>query len=351
MKKKIIIIGAGINGLMCAYHLLKTSNFDIEVYDKQSIPNPQSASYGKHRLIHPWTTDNKTMVAQKALAALEQWKTVLNDIDSEGFKELGAFAMSSHYHDYSKVSELDVELLSTDELLRWYPMKKDAILEHIYYFRQFGVLFADKILADLSYFLHNNGVRLHEGKAVISVNSQSGEVQFANGKVASGYQVIVAAGYESGKLLKSSFSELSMAPPIFTPMRCYVVYTDSPTIKNIDRPAWISLGNKDMWGIPSIKGIPMKLGCGDFTRPCSPEQSNEEAQHVAQGIIDKYIELFPEFDKLEVMDIGVNHWAKIDSKKLYIKIDKVFLITSDNGAGFKFSSEVASDLVNSICEL
>jgi glycine/D-amino acid oxidase-like deaminating enzyme len=39
MKKKTVIIGADINSLMCAYHLLKQNKLDIQIYDQNQIPN------------------------------------------------------------------------------------------------------------------------------------------------------------------------------------------------------------------------------------------------------------------------------------------------------------------------
>lgn len=53
MKMNAIIVGAGINGLMCAYDLVKRGKIKVKVYDKNQIPNPKSASFGKHRLIQP----------------------------------------------------------------------------------------------------------------------------------------------------------------------------------------------------------------------------------------------------------------------------------------------------------
>ncbi len=45
MKNNVVIVGAGINGLMCAYYLLKQGDVEVKVYDQSQIPNSELASW------------------------------------------------------------------------------------------------------------------------------------------------------------------------------------------------------------------------------------------------------------------------------------------------------------------
>ena len=113
-------------------------------------------------------------------------------------------------------------------------------------------------------------------------------------------------------------------------------------------PAWASLGVGDVWGMPPLRSIPMKLGCGDFTKPCDP-QAVDDSTATAQKIIDKYKQLFPKFDGMEIEYAGINHWTEINSGSDYIEIDRAVIITSDNGAGFKIAPVVSLQVTNLLC--
>jgi len=348
MSSDVTIIGGGINGLMCAYNLLKQNNFDIQVYDQNQIPNPKSASFGKHRLIHPWSNDGCAQVAQKALSSLSLWRDILNDIGSDGFEQTGIIALDSKDISSEFIPEIGVRMLATiGELI---PFLEGNDKGYVHQFPQFGVLFADKIMADLVQYLQKNGVQFHEGSSAVSFNARKGEVRFSDGEIVSGDKIIIAAGYGADAILKSSFKECQFSLPSFRPMRCYVAYVRHPKLDIAETaPAWASLGVGDMWGIPPLRQIPMKLGCGDFTKPCDP-LAEDDSQTVAQEIMGRYKSLFSKFDGVEIESVGVNHWTEITNNSDYIEIDRVVIMTSDNGAGFKFAPVVSSKICKSVIE-
>ena len=349
MKNNVIIVGAGINGLMCAYYLLKQGDVEIKLYDQSQIPNPKSASFGKHRLIHPWSNNDYVKIVQKALSALSLWRDILNDIDSDGFEQTGIFALSNKDASSQFTHDIDVGLLSATTIGELIPFLEGIDSGYVHHFPQFGILFADKILNDLILYLKKNGVQFHEGNSAVSIDAQRGEVCFSNGKIVAGDKIIIAAGYGANSIVSSSFKKDEYSLPSFRPMRCYVAYVKHPKMK-IDRTvsAWASLGVGDMWGMPPMRGIPMKLGCGDFTKPCDPLAADDSTA-IAQKIINKYKKLFPEFDGMEIEYAGINHWAEINSDSDYIGIDRVVIITSDNGVGFKIAPVVSLQVANLLC--
>jgi glycine/D-amino acid oxidase-like deaminating enzyme len=46
---RVIIVGAGINGLATAWALIRRG-YDVELFDKGPIPNPVASSYDEHRV-------------------------------------------------------------------------------------------------------------------------------------------------------------------------------------------------------------------------------------------------------------------------------------------------------------
>ena len=349
MKNNVIIVGAGINGLMCAYYLLKEGDVEIKVYDQNQIPNPTSASFGKHRLIHPWNNNGCVQIAQKALSALLQWRDILNDIDCDGFERTGVTSLGNEDASSQFIHNIDVRLLSATTIGELIPFLEDIDKGYVHHLPQFGVLFADKIMTDLVQYLKKNGVQFHEGNCAVSIDAQRSEVCFSNGDIVAGDKIIIAAGYGADAIVKSSFKKDEYSLPSFRPMRCYVAYVKNPKMR-IDKifPAWASLGVGDMWGMPPLRRIPMKLGCGDFTKPCDPLAA-DDSNAIAKKIIDKYKQLFPKFDGVEVEYAGINHWAEINSDSDYIEIDRAVIITSDNGAGFKFAPVVSLRVANLLC--
>ena len=348
MTEKFIIIGAGINGLMCAYYLLKQDKADIRIFDQSQIPNPASASFGKHRLIHPWSKNCCVRIAKKALSALSLWRDILNDIDSDSFEQTGVFALSDNGIMYQSVQNIDVRLLSATTVGELMPLLEDGDGRYVHHFPQFGVVFADKVVTDLVQYLRKNGVQFYEGSAVISVDAQRGDVCFSDGKIVAGDKIIIAAGYGADAIVRSSFKGYECSLPRFRLMRCYVAYVKHPEMKSDEIiPAWASLGIGDMWGMPPLRGIPMKLGCGDFTKPCDP-LAKSDSKMIVQEIVSRYKKVFPKFDGLEIESAGVNHWTEIDNDSDYIAIERTVIITSDNGAGFKFAPVVALRVVKSL---
>ena len=350
MKNNVIIVGAGINGLMCTYYLLKRGDMEIKVYDQSQIPNPKSASFGKHRLIHPWSNNNGCVhIAQKAIFALSLWQDILNNIGSDGFEQTGILALDNKDASIQFTPKIDVRLLSEITIGELFPLLEDVDSGYIHHFPQFGVFFADSIVTDLVQYLKNNGVQFHEGNSAVSIDAQRGEVCFSNGEIVAGDKIIIAAGYGANSIVGSSFKKDEYSLPSFRPMRCYVAYVKHPRMK-IDRTfsAWASLGVGDMWGMPPMRSIPMKLGCGDFTKPCDPLAADDSAA-TAQKIIDKYKQLFPKFDGMEVEYAGINHWTEINSDNDYIEIDRAVIITSDNGIGFKIAPVVSLQVANLLC--
>ena len=228
-------------------------------------------------------------------------------------------------------------------------MLEDVDSGYVHHFPQFGVLFADKILYDLVQYLQKNGVQFYERHSVVSVDAQMGNVCFSDGTMVVGDKIIIAAGYGADAIVSSSFKKDEYSLPSFRPMRCYVAYVKHPKMK-IDKtvPAWASLGVGNMWGMPPLRSIPMKLGCGDFTKLCDPLAA-DNPHTIAQEIVGRYKQLFPKFDGVEIEGAGVNHWTEIENNSEYIEINRAVIITSDNGSGFKFAPVVSLKVANLLC--
>jgi len=94
MRRRIVAVGAGINGLLTAYCCAKAGHA-VSVLDRGAISDQAAASYGMHRLIHPWSQNGDGATFDCAVSALENWHGVLSVIGCAGFIKCGVFAVSA----------------------------------------------------------------------------------------------------------------------------------------------------------------------------------------------------------------------------------------------------------------
>ena len=345
MKKKVAVIGAGINGLMCAYFLSKKQKYEITVYDRGDIPNCNSASYGNHRLIHPWIKKTSE-ISNKAVVSLNLWKKVLTDININGFEETGVMVLTNKFNNKYNI---DIKFISPKEISNFLPFIKFTDNKYNMLFPTFGILFAKEILYGLTKHLKAKGVIFKPNNTVSYIDFYK-QCVYSSPKQNLYYdRIIIASGYETSNVIYHSNFINNQKIPTFHPKRCYVVYIKDKTVKSYAKmPAWASIDdNSDMWGMPPVRGIEMKLGHGNFTKHCNP-QDDENIRIVSEKILAEYKNKFHTMKYTQISYAKYNHWAEIktNKEKDYLEFNNNIIITSDNGCGFKFATYVANKLCN-----
>lgn len=342
----VTIVGAGINGLMCA-HLLARCGISVSVVDRGPIPNPTSASYGLHRLIHPWSKERDMLAATHAIAALEIWQEVLTEINSMTFRQTGVVAVEQSGSEMWKDLPTETKNLCHEDLIEILPLGQAPKGMNAVSFQHFGFLYASQILYDLVRYLSVKGVKFHPNSAISDIEPCSGRVTTTNGTRFDADHVILAAGVGSGDILKR-LDTLNHVR--FTSKRCYVAYISNPCLLTQSSPAcWASLGAGDLWGMPPSDGHYMKLGSGQFTREGNEKQPID-AMTIAPQIIAEYAGFFPTMGHAKLEKAALNHWTKITAPRGHITQDRLTVITSDNGGGFKFAPFVARHAVAEILD-
>lgn len=342
----VIIVGAGINGLMCA-HFLTRRGISVSVVDRGDIPNPTSASYGLHRLIHPWSEQRDMVIAANAIAALELWQAVLADINSTTFRQTGVVAIEQSDSEVWKDLPTETKNLCREEIAETLPFGSAPEGMSGVYFERFGFLYASQILHDLVRHLSMKGVEFHPHSAISDVEPNCGQVVTTKGTKLVADHVIIAAGVGSGDILKG-LGTLNHVR--FTSQRCYVAYVSSPySMIQSSHACWASLGGGDLWGMPPSDGHFMKLGSGQFTREGNEKQPID-AMTTAPQIIAEYAALFPTMGHAKLEKAALNHWTKITAPRGHITQDRLTVITSDNGGGFKFAPFVARNAVAEVSD-
>jgi glycine/D-amino acid oxidase-like deaminating enzyme len=135
-------------------------------------------------------------------------------------------------------------------------------------------------------------------------------------------------------------------------MRSVVVYVEpppswSPHLAGL--PCWLSLGGEDdLWGAPPIAGIPMKIGCGGYTRPGDPTQ-----RHLGPGEIENILALYRSrlagFAAARAIRGIANFWTKAPGGRfLFRRIERCYVVAACSGHGFKFGPLTGQDVAEAI---
>jgi sarcosine oxidase len=352
--KSVIIIGAGINGLMIALSM-RCAGWSVVVMDKGAIPNPQSASYGRHRLIHPYTPGDPRK-AVEAETALNRWEAIWQILERSYFVNTGVLSIEAPGQEImSNVSIVSnclpvVEKLTISEAQTMMPLLCGGAFESAYLFPRYGVLLADRILVDMVALLVKQGVLFLPHTPARSVDTAGGSVNDTAGTTRKADCVVVAAGTGTAEILASCAWD-GVGHADFVAKRCYVLYAETPhrLLPNKgNMPAWVSLYDGDLWGVPPVSGMPLKIGCSAFTHTSMPFTPMKTDLCVADEMIRRYELRFPQFRHLKPTLLAHNHWTQGPSDSHIYQSGRGFLVSACSGAGFKFAPLIGEKVLNLI---
>lgn len=348
--QKAVVVGAGINGLLLAKELFDRG-WSVTVCDQGSIPNPNSASHGKHRLLHPWSHPSGN-VALDAGEALVRWKTILSEIKLNGFYDAGVVVVNKTKADSEHSVSLDknsVEL-SDGKAIELMPQLKGGNFHNITFYPGYGCLLADQILKRLVSFLADKGVHFRPDFKVEKVDPQLPSVTDSRGDVICGDKIFVAAG--TGTTALTEQVNIGCGGQA---MRCFVLYLGggTETLTRLGSPCWASLiVDDDLWGMPPVQGISAKLGCGDLTHQCQTDEQLINPTEVIEDIVKRYRDNYPLFfSGRETFRLDFNHWTKFETRERIHVVDNAIFTAACSGVGFKLAPVVAKEICDQTTKL
>jgi sarcosine oxidase len=339
-----IIVGAGINGLMIAF-TLSEAGWNVLVMDRGAIPNPFSASHGRHRLIHPYTPNNPDKVVA-VKAALKGWDVIWDALGSNHFIKTGVLVIEAPHQD-SAVDVLNraqcfdgADKLTADETVAMMPLVSGGEFDSAYVFRDYGVLLADRILAEMVTLLAKRGVCFLDHTTAKSVNVASGSVKDDTGMTRQADCIFVAAGTGTAELLAPDTWQ-GVSQTDFVAKRCYVLYAEMPDQllpREGSMPAWVALHDDELWGMPPVPGISLKMGCSGLTHIAVPHSPLTQERLIIKQLILRYQQKFPQFRQVRPKLLAHNHWTQGPKESHIYQAGRGFLVSACSGTGFKFAS-------------
>ncbi|MDH2343601.1 FAD-dependent oxidoreductase [Bradyrhizobium sp. SSUT77] len=347
MSTSALVVGAGINGLLVALELARRG-CSVRVIDQGEIPNQFSASHGKHRLLHPWKSDPSRGL--DAHAALELWDKLLRELECDGFSRTGVIVANTDAESYEQSIRYSPSsvVLSYEDTCRLMPQLAGGQFMNAILYPEFGCLFADRILYSVCDYLSKLGVVLMPRCEVSRIEADSGRVELLDGRRMYADLVFISAGTGTHKI-RGALDGLSGTIKATT-MRCYVMYLDPNAAGTEFGPfSWASLGGGDLWGMPNVRGIAPKLGCGQLTTPHDPDEPSEDLDAISRRIIREYSKLYPQFSALTGR-VRFNHWTLFSTPDSFHIRDKAIIMTACSGIGYKFAPLTAQKVCTAVLD-
>ena len=324
----ILVAGAGINGMLSAYYLQR-AGMRVTICDAGPIPNPESASHGAHRLIHPWPATD--FLLTKMPEALRLWGEILRDINCVGFVRTGVLVASPQRGKLvGKTHAIWLDNRHAEWLLAGAGQEAEAL-----FFPDFGLLLAARILGALTQALRRNGVEMLDRSTIVDLDPATGRVDISNGESIHSDIVVLAAGWQARKLKHAE--NLSELLSQFSPRRSYVLYIAEKELPLRLRPksSWADFRGRDLWGVPAVYSYDVKFGCGQLTH--NAEQRAYSAEYVRDCFVYHYAEADAAYEVLRRGRISSNVWAFCPAGKMVRTIERCIVLTSDSGGGFKLA--------------
>ncbi|SNR74678.1 FAD-dependent oxidoreductase [Puniceibacterium sediminis] len=334
-KPDVIIVGAGINGLSATLELVR-QGLSVRVIDPCGPENPAGASWGNHRLIHPFSDRPDRPTADDAITALHAWKEVLEHIGCDGFAPVGVLSQCPGPLARRAAGITHVETQPAEAIVERYPIWR-GLRGEVTLAVDFGVLMASEILTSLRSHLEATGQvsfvtetasHLAPDQPVVLTDQNRHEARLC---------VVIAAGAGTGRLLAASGQDLEPLAGHFRRFECHVLHADHPELSlTSDQAAFYSMAGQDLWGMQPVRGQRLKLGFGKLSKEQDPN-ARTGADTIAKAMMRAYTSQWPGFGQCHDVEVESSHWTSISLPFPLLRKGPHVIVTADNGGGFKFA--------------
>lgn len=348
---KITIVGAGIMGLAAAWALVRDGHH-VTVYEQAGVPNPLGSSVDQHRLIrHPYGAERGyTRMVDTAFAA---WDRLWADLGIRHYAPTGTLVLD-HGDLWATttartlaVENIPFRRLQPDDVAREYPFLAVDELRVALRLASGGVLFADRIVADLVRHLQGRGVKIVTAAPVREVEPERGGVSLDGGRTDEADLVIVAAGPWATRLVPALNGRV-------TPSRQAVVYltppadlaplwAQAPMLLDID-PA------EGFYAVPPRAGTGLKVGDHRFSLTGDPDRDRMPSDSDLAPILDICAARLRGFERYAVGSAKTCFYdVEADERFIVEPLGaRGYVLSGLSGHGFKFAAAIGLELARTV---
>ncbi len=348
---KIIVVGGGIAGLSTAWALSRGGH-EVALFEQDPIPNPRGASVDQHRLIRQFYGDQLgyCRLVESAFAA---WDRLWRDLGRSHYAETGSLAISTEAGDWTDRSRrtmdaagLEYELLDDAALAARYPFLTPPAGCRAIHSRRGGVLFAERIVADLGDRLRRDGVDLRPQRRVRDIDPVRARVHLEDGASEEADAVVIAAGAWLPRLLPDFAARA-------TPMRNAVLYVEPPAAL---ADAWARApilvdfgGSDDAYAAPPVGDTQLKIAYGVHRTAGDPDAPREPYPGEGEEMLARFAGRLRDLADYRIHPPRVCYYMIApDSRFILERLDRAWVVSACSGHGFKFGPLVGIAVADAV---
>jgi sarcosine oxidase len=349
---RIVIVGGGIVGLSVA-RAASPRGHDVRLLEQGPLPNPQSASHDRHRMIrYPYgDAAGYTRMVGEAFAA---WDRLWDDLGACHFENTGAIAISLEPGDYADKTRatfrdigLPYEVLDRQGV--------EALLPHLCLpERAWGVtahpggpLFAADIVGDLVRWLLARGVSLEGGCRVSAIDEARAVARLVDGREVTGDVLVVAAGAWLPRLLPDRYGET----PVYRQALVYVEPPPAFAESWREAPAIAALGDHTGYTLPDRRDAGLKIGYSAHRRRAQPDSDGFAAdlESESRAVLGAFKPYFRDFAAYRPLRMQVGYYTLDPSRRFLIAREgRAIVVTHCDGQMFKFGPLIGERMLDAI---
>lgn len=348
---KAIVVGGGIMGLATAWGFAREGHA-VELFEQGPLPNPLASSMDEHRLIrHPY--GDHVGYARMIDQAFAAWDLLWRELGQTLYAETGTLALTGNGETWAvrsaaALAEIGkvMDEVPLDELTRRFPHLDPRGVEHAYWMKSGGVLFAQDIVSALARHLEGRAnVTLRAETPVRAVDLEHGRIVTSTGRSHAADVVVVAAGAWVGRLVP----DLRLVPS-----RQVVIYFDVPARH---RAVWANgpmvidkTGDVGLYLVPPVEGRGLKIGDHVFSRTGDAADERRAHPDEMQALLRRCRSLIKGFEDWRIDRLKVCFYTVTDNEQFVVEKlgSRGWLMSPCSGHGFKFGAVMGLELARTI---
>lgn len=329
---RVLIIGAGLNGLSCAYAAWKQGH-QVTVIEQFSLGHTLGSSHGESRIIrYSYDTPEYVRLAKRAYAL---WQELEGHLNLQVLHLSGGIDIAPADHPVLKhhiaaleAEHIPFEVLSAEEAMERFPQFHLPDSETVLYQKDAGLLKPDEVLPALARFLREQGVSIQENTPVL--NLDHGKVVTERWTYAADH-VLVCAGAWVNSLLPS--------PLPFQATQEQVSYHAVPDDRFLfpEMPVVIDLV-RGPYGFPQIGRPGVKFGLHHQGAEVTPETRTFEPNLQLLQKMGNWLSTFMPGVSPEPSEVVTCLYTNTPDENFVVDrvASQVTVVSACSGHGFKF---------------